>query len=146
MKMQGALAGVVLGLLVAGPTAAGDLKGELVAIDKALWSAWGAGDAAPFQKHVGDDYVQAVAGAGVTSGKDQVLAGLSPGVCDVKSFDFQDVRVRQLGKDVAILSYVANQDASCGGEKLTPKVFSTSVYVRRDGKWLAVNYQETPLP
>jgi len=146
MKTQRAFAAVLVGLLVAVPAAAGDLKDELVTIDKALWSAWSVGDAAPFKAHLADDYVQAVAGAGVTSGKDKVVAGLTPAACELKSFDFQDVTLRQLGHDVAILSYVANQDVSCGGEKLAPKVFSTSVYVRHRGKWLAVNYQETPLP
>jgi hypothetical protein len=145
MKIQRAFAAVLIGLLVAGPAAAGDLKDELVAIDKALWGAWSVGNAAPFKEHLADDYVQAVAGAGVTSGKDKVIAGLSPGDCELKSFDFQDVTIRQLGQDVAILNYVANQDVSCGGEKLPPRVFSTSVYVRRAGKWLALNYQETPL-
>ena len=61
-------------------------------------------------------------------------------------FDFQVINVRQLADDVAVLSYVATQDASCGGEKLPPKVYATSVYVRHEGKWLSTNYQETPLP
>jgi len=145
MKTKHAFAAALTGLLLATPVMAGDLAGELVAIDKALWTAWGAGNPAPFKEHLAEDYVQAVAGAGVVSGKDRVVAGLAPGACEVKSFDFQDVKARMVTDDVAILSYVATQDASCGGEQLVPKVFATSIYVRRDGKWMSAAYQETPI-
>jgi len=145
MKTKHAFAAALVGLAFTVPAMAGDLADELVAIDKALWSAWGVGDAGPFKEHLTDDHVQAVAGAGVVSGKDRIVAGFSEETCDVQSFDFQDVHVRQITDDVAILSYVATQDASCGGEKLTPKVFATTVYVHRDGKWLSAAYQETPI-
>jgi len=145
MNTKHALAAALMTVVWATPAMAGDLAGELVAIDKALWTAWGAGDAGPFKQYLTDDHVQAVAGAGVVSGKDAIVAGFTEDVCDVVSFDFQDVKARQITDDVAILSYVATQDASCGGAKLTPKVFATSVYVRRDGKWMSASYQETPI-
>ena len=145
MKTKHTFAAALVGFLVAASAMAGDLKDELVAIDKALWSAWGVGDAAPFKAHLTDDHVQAVAGAGVVSGRDQIVAGLSPDACEVKSFDFQDINVRQLADDVAVLSYVATQDASCGGEQLPPKVYATSIFVRHHGKWLSTSYQETPI-
>ena len=145
MKTKHAFAAALTWILVVTPAIAGDLANELVAIDKALWTAWGAGNPAPFKEHFTDDYVQAVAGAGVVSGKDKVMAGLAPGACEVKSFDFQEVKARRVTDDVVILSYVATQDASCGGQQLVPKVFATSVYVRHEGKWLSTNYQETAI-
>jgi hypothetical protein len=45
---------------------------------------------------------------------------------------------------VAILSYTATQDAICDGTKMPAKIYSSSVYVRKDGKWLSAAYQETP--
>jgi uncharacterized protein (TIGR02246 family) len=133
-------------VLIAGPATAGDLKDELVAFDKALWAGWDSGDATAFKEHLTDDHVQAVAGAGIVHGKDKIIAGLDPDACEVQSFDFQEINLRQLTDDVVLLSYVATQDAACGGAKLPPKVYATSVYVRRDGKWLSAAYQETPLP
>lgn len=146
MKTRLAFAASLIGVLIAAPATAGDLADELVAIDQALWAGWDSGDAGPFKEHLTDDHVQAVAGAGVVSGKDKIIAGLDADACEVRSFDFQEVSVRRLADEVAILNYVATQDASCGGEALPPKVFATSVFVHRDGKWLSAAYQETPLP
>jgi hypothetical protein len=54
--------------------------------------------------------------------------------------------VRMLTVDVATLLYrVTYTGTYKGGKPETVKALSSSVYVRRDGKWLSVLYQETPL-
>jgi hypothetical protein len=63
----------------------------------------------------------------------------------MKSFAHQDPSLRKLGADVLVLTYTATQDATCAGQKLPPKVKSTSIYVRQKGKWLNTHYQETPI-
>jgi uncharacterized protein (TIGR02246 family) len=142
--MKTAIATLVLSmlLLAAVPAAAG-LQEDLVAMDKAQWTAWSKKDGEVFRKTLTPDAVQIVAGSGALAGRDTIadaVAGLS---CDVKSFDFQDVKLRQLTPDVAILSYTATQDSTCDGAKLPAKVQATSVYVQKNGKWLSANYQET---
>ena len=54
--------------------------------------------------------------------------------------------VRMLTVDVATLLYrVTYTGTFKGGKPETVKALASSVYVRRNGKWLSVLYQETPL-
>ena len=53
---------------------------------------------------------------------------------------------RMLTADVANLIYRASYTSTLkGGKPETLSVRSSSVYVRRDGKWWSVFYQETPI-
>jgi hypothetical protein len=48
--------------------------------------------------------------------------------------------------DVATLLYRVTYTSSVkGGPMTTVKTLSSSVYVRRDGKWWSVLYQESPI-
>ena len=53
------------------------------------------------------------------------------------------LRCARVTPTVAILSYTATQDSSCGDTLLPPKLRVSSVYVEKDSKWLSANYQET---
>ena len=92
-----------------------------------------------------EDAVQVVAGAGVSKGRDKIIADVSSHTCQMKEFEFSDSSLRQLSPDVAILTYTATQDTTCDGHKLPGKVYSTAVYVRQGGKWRSTSYQETAL-
>ena len=97
-----------------------------MALEKAGWTAWSKSDAQAFKDLISEDAVQAVAEAGVTVDRDNIIADVASHGCEVKGFAFQDAKVRQ-------------------GKKLPGKVYSTAVYVRKDGKWRSVSYQETPI-
>ncbi len=125
--------------------AAGDLKDHLVKLDQAMWTAWGKADGEAFEKRLTKDAVQIVAGSGMMVGRDAIAASVSEGGCELKAFEFTGATVRRLAPNVAVLSYTATQDAACGDTKLPPKVQSTSIYVRKKGKWMNASYQETPL-
>jgi hypothetical protein len=62
----------------------------------------------------------------------------------VKTFSLSDWKLSMAGKDTAILTYKASQDAVCDGNKLAAEVYSGTVYVKKGDKWLAASYQETP--
>ena len=133
-------------LLVLGALpAAAELKDDLLAMEKAQWTAWGKADGAALAKYITEDHSQTVAGIGTTAGRDAVIKAVNALECELKSFDFKDATLRQVAPSVAILSYTATQDTTCEGAKLPPKLRSTAVYVQKDGKWLSANYQETPL-
>ena len=143
--MKSSLAALMLLVTVISPAIAGDLKDELVAMDKKAWTSWGSRDGKAFRDLVTEDAVQAVAGAGIATGRDKIMADVSGNPCQMKSFDFADAKVRQLSTDIALLTYTATQDTTCEGQKLPGKVYVTSVYVRKDGKWRSTSYQETAL-
>ena len=134
----------ILLVLAAVPAAAG-LTEDLLAMEKAQWTAWGKADGAALAKFITEDHTQTVAGIGAVEGRAAVVAAVTAGNCELKSFDFKDAKLRQVTPGVAILSYTATQDTTCDGAKLPPKVRSTAVYVQKDGKWLSANYQETPV-
>ena len=127
-----------------GSAFAGDLKQQLIDTEKTLWTAWGAADPEPFRAHLTADATNVVAGAGVNTGLDAMLADIAAGGCTLNSFEFTDVVLKQPVSDVAILSYTATQDSTCDGHALPPKVYATSIYVQQDGVWKTTHYQETP--
>jgi hypothetical protein len=94
------------------------------------------------QSILADDFVH-VLPVGFISKEDQ-LAFLSkhpnafPG-----SKHFEDLRVRIYG-EVAIATGIVSTIHDSGAK--AKRTAFTDVFVRRDGKWLAVNAQELPLP
>ena len=124
---------------------AGELEKELLTMEKDGWNAWAEANGDYFLKNLTEDAVQIVAGTGVMVGREAIASEISKGGCDVKSYEFNEVKLHRLSKEVAMISYSATQDATCDGNKLPPKVLATSIYVMKDGKWMAASYQETPV-
>jgi len=139
------MAALLLAVAVISPTLAADLKDELVAIEKSAWKAWFDHDAKTYADLMTIDAIQVGSTGNIMLGREKILAAQAKETCKLKSVDLADAKVRQPSTDVAILTYTATQDVTCEGEKPPPKVFSTSVYVRQEGKWRSNNYQETAL-
>ena len=76
--MKSSMATLLLIVAAVSPSAAADLKDDLVAMEKRAWTAWGSQDAPAFRDLMTEDAVQAVAGAGVSTGREKIMA-------DVKS-------------------------------------------------------------
>jgi len=122
-----------------------DLQAKLVGIEKSLWEGWKNKDAKPFEKNIAEDSVT-INVQGISSGKAQIIKDITTSDCTVKSFSLADVAVRRLGKDAALLTYKAAQDATCRGQKIPAEVYVSAVYVNHDGTWKSTTYQETPVP
>jgi uncharacterized protein (TIGR02246 family) len=121
-----------------------DAKSAVTSIEKSLWEAWKNKDTAAFQQHLTDNSVS-VSPHGISSGREQMIKEMTEQPCDVRDFSFSDWQVHEISTDTLIVTYKAKQDATCGGTKLPAEVAASSVYVRKDGKWLAASHQETPL-
>lgn len=144
-KSLTSLAAALLLLVVTAPLAAADLKEDLLAREKQSWKDWADKKGDAFRASVVEDYVQVVAGVGASTGREAVAKGVEGHDCVMKSFDFTGVTLRQPAPSLAILNYVATQDTACGGVALPKKVFATSMWIQKDGKWLSYSYQETPI-
>jgi hypothetical protein len=130
---------------IAGPAAATDsLESDLVAMEKASWIAWKSHDAKFFADFLSEDHVE-VHGYGVT-GKTEVIAGVGGTACVVESYALQQFRFRRISPEAALLVYRAEQKTTCGGNPVPSPVWATSVYAKRNGRWVNVLYQQTPLP
>lgn len=143
--MKSVLATVLLTVMAPSLAGAQDLRADLMAVEKGLWTAWGKKDGEPTKKALTEDAVMIVAGTAPVVGRAAIAQTISTLPCELRSFDLQDANLRQLTSDVVALSYTAIQDASCEGQKLPAKVRATSIYVRQKGHWLQASYQETPI-
>jgi len=114
---------------------------RLIALEKQSWEEWKNKNGNFFQTLLTDEAVNV--GVGGLSNKSQIVKSTSSD-CDVKSFSVDNFKVVMLDKDAALLTYTAMQDGVCGGRTIPAKVFASSVYVKRGGKWLNAFYQETP--
>ena len=79
-------------------------------------------------------------------GKQQVVkSAFDPG-CQVASFSLSNFSYMWLDKDTVLMAYDGMQDATCGGHKIPGKVWATSIWQKKDGKWLSPSHQESPMP
>jgi hypothetical protein len=118
------------------------IRGRLIATEKKLWEAWKNKDAKPFKANLAADSVM-IGDSGV-SGKNEAIKDITSAPCEIKSFELTDFKVTFLSAGTALLTYKGTTDGTCGGAAL-PKVWASSLYVNRGGKWLAASHQETPV-
>lgn len=143
--MKKLLAALALLFALVPPVVAADLKDDLMAIEKKLWTAWGKKDGEPFRKALADNAAQVVAGTAPLRGREAIIKAVTTQSCELRSFAFDEAALYRLGRDAVAVSYQAKQDATCDGKKLPPKVLATSIYIHQQGKWMQRHYQETPL-
>ena len=113
----------------------------IIATEKKLWEAFKNNDNKPFKAYLANDSVM-ISDSGVTT-KAAVVKDIGGGGCDVKSYELSDIKVTFINSSTAIITYKSTQEGTCGGQALPPAAWSSSVYVMRGGKWLAVSHQET---
>jgi uncharacterized protein (TIGR02246 family) len=65
---------------------------------------------------------------------------------DMTQYNMSDVKVVWFDKDCAAVTYKFSGTASLNGEKMPPgDTLVTTIWVMKDGKWLARFHQETPV-
>jgi hypothetical protein len=52
--------------------------------------------------------------------------------------------VNWIDKDTALLTYKLDADATCGGKKAPGSAYASSLWVKKNGKWLTAFHQQTP--
>lgn len=133
-----------IALLPLGAFAADPLEDELVAMEKASWAAWKAHDSHFYESFLSDDHLE-VHGMGV-GGKAGVVALVASGACNVESYVVDHFEFRRLSANAALLNYRAEQRTTCAGVAVPSPVRATSVFARRDGRWVNVLYQHSAVP
>ena len=110
--------------------------------EKVGWQAWKDHDAKPVEAWTPDDSFS-VADGGIFKGKEQVLKSITDARCVVNSFSLSGFSYMLLDKYTVVMTYAATQDATCEGKKQAGKVFATSIWQKKGGKWLSPFHQET---
>ena len=114
----------------------------IIATERKLWEAWKNKDMKVFKANLTADAIM-VGNSGVAD-KKTALTAMEGEACEVTTYELSDIKVAFLNSSTAILTYKSTQDATCGGEKVPPTVWSSSLYLMRGGRWYAASHQETP--
>lgn len=116
------------------------VEAQVIALEKQAWEEWKNKNRGFVQNFLADDAFF-VYGDGVVN-KTQIVKAI--GSCEFKSYSLDNFRFLMLDKNAVLLTYTTAQDIVCGGKTQPAMVRSTSVYVKRSGKWLNTFYMETP--
>ncbi|MBI2833178.1 MAG: nuclear transport factor 2 family protein [Acidobacteria bacterium] len=113
---------------------------RLVALEKQAWEAFKAKDAAAFKKVLSADAISIDAsGMATTEQLTQVMKDY-----DLTEFSLTDFKVTRLGGRLMLLTYAARVKATYKGEAMPDKpIYSSSIYARRGGAWIAIFHQES---
>jgi hypothetical protein len=119
------------------------LKDSIVAIEKQSWDAWTKRDGEFFARFLSDDHVEV--GASGVAAKPAVVAFVGSPVCVVKSYDGTNFHFTQFDANTVVLVYRVEQNTTCGGTPVPSPAWTTSLYVKRAGRWVNALYQQTPV-
>jgi len=120
------------------------LRDELMALERASWEHLKTRDRVAMRRYLADDGLL-IFSDGTRYDKREILDYIPNYRLD--SYEIEPTyAVRMISPTVATLLYrITSRGAARLGRTTTDKVLASSLYVRRDGKWWSVLYQETPL-
>ena len=121
-------------------SAQADMEKTFMTMEKGAWDAFGKGDGKYFETFLSDDAVLGGEMGFATKAQSVKEIGAKP--CELKSYAFSNFKVAMLDKNTALVTYEATQDTICGGQAAPGRVFGTTVYVKRKGKWLGAFHNE----
>jgi hypothetical protein len=118
---------------------------ELVRTETGFFEAWKSKDLAYFRNHIPENGV--FWGEYGTASRDQQLEEQkgSAESCVVEGYSLSDFGMLPLASGAYLLTYKAEQHATCGGQKVPVYMNGSSVYIFRDGRWQAIYRAEVPL-
>src|SRR5262245_38726249 len=132
---------VMAGLLVAAD-AADDTQAKVVQSLRTLNNAYVKKDVEAMKKLMSDDHL-AILGSGQRQTKEEHLKSLAD--LKLSEYTMDDIKSIMPAKDMVIVTYKSTVTGTFKGAELPSKIMASSVWANRNGTWLEVLYQETPL-
>jgi hypothetical protein len=122
-----------------------NVEQELVRTETGFFEAWKMKDLAYFRDHIAQNGV--FWGEYGTASREQQLAEQegSAKFCSVEGYGLSDFGALPLAAGVYLLTYKAEQYATCNGEKVPVHMNGSSVYILKAGRWQAIYRAEVPL-
>lgn len=115
---------------------------ELTSLEKDCWEATLKDDKEFFKTFLADE-AKGMLADGAVIGTEQIIKNLDN--LDLKKYSMEKTTLLRIGRDAAMILYQASYEAIHKGvEEQYSAVNCSSLYVRRQGKWRQVFYQETP--
>jgi ketosteroid isomerase-like protein len=100
-------------------------------------------DVATLEGLTADDYILINAN-GQMSDKAATMNNIKTGNIKLTANEVSDLKVRVYG-DTAVVTGKSNAKGTIGGRELKGPVMFTRVYVKKNGKWQSVAFQQTPI-
>ena len=127
------------------PKTKSNVDQELVRTETGFFEAWKSKDVAYFRNHIPANGI--FWGEYGTFSRDQQLEEQkqSAQACVVEGYSLSDFGVLPLAAGTYLLTYKAEQHATCGGQKVPVYMNGSSVYIFKEGRWQAIYRAEVPL-
>jgi hypothetical protein len=126
------------------PTAVQPVEKQLLDLERRYWQALQDRDDEAALALTDDPCI--VAGAqGVASLDRATMSGmLKQGTWKLEHFaiDPDDVKVKMIGDDVAVLAYTVHEELTVDGQPVKLQASDASTWVRRDGRWVCALHTE----
>jgi hypothetical protein len=118
---------------------------ELVRTETGFFEAWKTKDQTYFREHMPDNGI--FWNDSGTFSREQQLAEqqASAKTCTVEGYSLSDFGALPLGGGAYLLTYKAQQYATCNGEKAPVHMNGSSIYIFKAGHWQAIYRAEVPL-
>ena len=127
------------------PQKKGSVEQELVRTETGFFEAWKTKDQAYFRNHIPENGV--FWGEYGTFTREQQLdeQKASANACSVNGYSLSDFGVLPLANGAYLLTYKADQYATCGGERVPVHMNGSSIYIFKENRWQAIYRAEVPL-
>jgi ketosteroid isomerase-like protein len=135
------LAAVFSAVTLIGSARAEDVQEQLKKLETDRSAAIVKGDVATLEKQTSDDY-SLINMNGQVSDKSQMVNAFKTGQSKLTSDDLSDLKVRVYG-NTAVITGKADVKGTLAGNDATGQIMFTRVYVKKDGRWQSVAFQQT---
>jgi hypothetical protein len=119
--------------------AATPTRDDVVGLENKTWQLWQQHDKPGFASLMDSDFV-AVDTHGIAS-KAENIADIDN--LNKEAYDLSNFRVHRIGPDTMFLTYHARLKGTYKGKRIDGTYYVSSVWAKRQGKWLNVLYHET---
>ena len=120
------------------------LHQELLALEHRYWNAIKEKNAAVAAR-LSDDPCIVVGAQGVGELSRSALSKMLNGATyELNEFSLENVHVRSLNGDVAVIAYTVHEHLTVEGKNVELKAFDSSVWMKRGGEWVCVAHTESP--
>jgi uncharacterized protein (TIGR02246 family) len=124
-------------------SAARSVEKQILELERQYWQALKDRDVEAALELTDDPCIVTGSQGAATIGKDQFAEMMAKDDWALLDFRLSDeIQFQQLTDDVAVIGYQVHEDMTVEGKPLSLDAADTSVWVRREGRWLCASHTE----
>jgi ketosteroid isomerase-like protein len=121
------------------------IEQDITSLEREYWDALRNRDLATAKKLTDDPCIVTGPQGAATIDQKQFAQMFESETWTLNDYELQDVQVREVSDDVAVIAYKVTEQMTVEGKPLTLEAADASTWVRRDGRWLCVLHTESLL-